>query len=137
MDRTLGWKMIYKTPGRSLRYFRRTIGGEIEAIPRVAVADNSGPTPDKTDDGILWIDFERPWIIENDRFSIPVTRDGDRGLWTGESLEALFDLLDALRKPKEEGGVGEEALRVICKPSPSAGLAARAVIRCLAFGVRP
>ena len=55
----------------------------------VAIADNSGITPDQTDDGVLWLDFDRPLLIDADDvvtvptqsiLSIPVKRqrDGER-----------------------------------------------------------
>jgi len=127
--------MIYKAPGYGLRFFVCLIDGEQEAIPRVAVADNSGTTPDRTDDGVMWIDLDRPWPVEDTRFSIPVVCDRDgRKVWTGESCDALFGLLDALRKPD---CLGEEALRIRCEASERGGMGARAIIKCLALGVNP
>jgi hypothetical protein len=128
------WQQIYAAPGYGLRFFVLLIDGEREAIPRVAVADNSGKTPDKTDDGVLWIDLSRPWLVEDLTFSIPVTREGHGDLWTGESTNALFELLDALRKPEV---LGEEALRIKCKVSSRGHMGARAIVKCLALGVNP
>ena len=39
------------------RYFRDANTG------RVAVADGSGATPDRTDDGVLWINPDRLWEV--------------------------------------------------------------------------
>lgn len=53
--------------------------GEPEALPdghrifrghfdRFAIADDSGRTPDQTDDGILWLDRGRPLKVETNLF---------------------------------------------------------------------
>src|SRR3954453_13408333 len=43
---------------------------------QVAIADDSGREPQNTDDGILWIDFERPLMVNKDQgkeyFTIPL-----------------------------------------------------------------
>lgn len=134
--RTKSWQKIYEAPGYGLRFFVVLIDGERDAIPRVAVADRSGATPDKTDDGVLWIDLHRPWLIEDTRFSIPVTKDAltEDKYWTGESTNALFELLAKLREPEV---LGEEALRIQCKLSNRGHMGARAIIKCLEMGVRP
>lgn len=46
---------------------------------RIAIADNSGRTPEDTDDGILWLDFEWNLIISSPDavLCIPVKRDSD------------------------------------------------------------
>lgn len=138
--RTRTWEKIYDAP-RGQRFFVLLIDGEREAIPRVAVADRSGTTPDKTEDGrhgVLWIDLDRKWYVNDKSFSIPVRRtEGDtRDYWTGESNEHLFALLARLREPHI---LGEEALRIKCEVSASndAGIGARAIIKCLAMGVQP
>ena len=45
----------------------------------VAIADDSGRTPEDTDDGVLWLDYERPLMISKDEgrehFSIPLKSD--------------------------------------------------------------
>lgn len=63
------------------RIFREDRGGF--AAPetlRWAIADNSGPRPDTTDDGVLWLDFSRPLRVGMDSCEIPslVERDGLR-----------------------------------------------------------
>jgi hypothetical protein len=53
-------------------FWRDTISG------RVSLCDMSGDRPDQTDDGVLWIDMDRPWLVEDgDRVTIPllVARD--------------------------------------------------------------
>jgi len=39
---------------------------------RWAIADNSGGTPDRTEDGVLWLDFSRPLYVATDYCGIPV-----------------------------------------------------------------
>jgi len=50
-----------------------------DPFKHVAIADNSGRTPESTDDGILWLDFEWPLMITSpDRvLSVPVKRERD------------------------------------------------------------
>lgn len=48
-----------------------------DASGRVAVADQSGVYPEQTDDGILWVDADRPVRISTDRLTIPVIKDRD------------------------------------------------------------
>lgn len=47
----------------------------------VAIADNSGATPEQTDDGVLWLDFTRDLLITRDgradALGIPVKRGGE------------------------------------------------------------
>jgi hypothetical protein len=64
------WKLLFKAPGGH-RYFEAEDG-------RVAVADDSGATPDKTEDGVLYLDKSRP--IKMGKFgSIPVlTEEGEQ-----------------------------------------------------------
>jgi hypothetical protein len=44
---------------------------------RWAIADNSGTTPDRTDDGVLWLDFSRTLTVGIDNCDIPVTVERD------------------------------------------------------------
>lgn len=46
---TYGWNLLFSVPGCH-RWFRDGVSG------RVAPCDQSGPTPDKTDDRVLWLD---------------------------------------------------------------------------------
>jgi hypothetical protein len=137
--RTQTWEKIYDAPGGQ-RFFVHLIDGEREAIPRVAVADRSGTTPDKTEDGrhgVLWIDLDRKWYVNDKTFSIPVKRtEGDtRDYWCGESNEHLFALLARLREPHI---LGETALNIkVALSSADAGTGARAILKCLALGVQP
>jgi hypothetical protein len=63
-----------------------------------AIADNSGPTPDQTDDGVLWLDMGRPLHVaiegEFGKVSIPLRnqRDGMRETRTSTGIEGLVVL---------------------------------------------
>lgn len=63
-----------------------------------ALADNSGPTPDRTDDGVLWLDLGRPLYVDvNGKYSkvsIPlrVERDGMRESRTWTGVDGLVTL---------------------------------------------
>lgn len=56
------WKLITRLPGEH-RIFADESG-------RLAIADNSGETPDQTEDGVLYLDFARPAVLTGD-----LTRD--------------------------------------------------------------
>lgn len=61
------WEKLFKN-GHA--YFMRVDGdGKDE---RIYVADESGPTPDQTDDGILYIDTTRNIVAKNDFISLPL-----------------------------------------------------------------
>lgn len=63
--------------------------------PRWAIADNSGPTPERTDDGILWLDFSRALNVELGicTVSIPVTADASgSAYWCVVGIDALMTL---------------------------------------------
>ena len=54
--------------GQNMRFF-------LDRSGNWAVADNSGPTPEKTDDGPLWVDPSRPAVERADRlWVLPVTK---------------------------------------------------------------
>lgn len=59
------------------RYFKDAVSG------RIAVADNSGDLPDRTDDGVLWLVPEGPVTLDLRKGHvygwIPVTKDPDGG----------------------------------------------------------
>jgi hypothetical protein len=64
-----------------------------------AIADNSGSTPDRTDDGVLWLDMSRPLRVSVEQeygmmVSIPVRCEcgGMRVGWTGTGIGGLIVL---------------------------------------------
>lgn len=67
------WTKLFRTKGGH-KYFRDEITG------RIAVADDSGSTPDRTEDGVLWLDQSRCVTIATDRdhnnwITVPVFRE--------------------------------------------------------------
>lgn len=48
------WEYIARCGDRGHKFFKHLESG------RIGVADNSGRTPDQTEDGILWLDRMRP-----------------------------------------------------------------------------
>jgi hypothetical protein len=67
---TRQWVPLMKFPG-GMRYFRDAQSG------MVAAADNSGRNPDLTDDGVMWLDTDRPISINmrDARVYVPVTSE--------------------------------------------------------------
>lgn len=63
-----------------------------------AIADNSGPRPHSTDDGVLWLDFTQPIRVIVGEYAgarLPVTKDGDpsRHVYTvSVGIEALLTI---------------------------------------------
>lgn len=129
---TRNWKMVFRVRGGQ-RFFMCP-----EKPFEIAVADNSGRTPDMTEDGPLWIDMSRPWSLGDSTFGMPVAMERDpenNQAWVGEKNDFLFDLLEALRSPEV---LGEKALNIEIRiDKHGAGMGARAIMKCLAMGVKP
>jgi hypothetical protein len=109
------WTKILDTP-RGLRYFRAT-----SAPSRVAVADRSGPTPEWTADGCIWLDTRRPMVVRlGSGYSIPVTveREGMRKAFVTDEpdgLEAVLKLWKELGGRVSVVGVGKEGLKQLAE----------------------
>ena len=67
------WEFLFRIEGNGHKFFRHVPSG------RVAVADNSGNTPDRTEDGILWLDLDRPVNVGTDVVTFPVLKESDGG----------------------------------------------------------
>lgn len=89
------WTLVTRLPGEH-RIFR-------DANGRLALADNSGDTPDTTDDGVLYLDFNWPvQLVTNWRASEEGDRDEHAALYVeiplvrpdGEQCAARGSLLD-------------------------------------------
>lgn len=84
------WTKLFSMRGGH-KYFRDEFTGKI------GVADNSGPTPDRTDDGVLWLDFNRCVCIATNTnhdtyITIPLLREnGDRSC-TGSSVKEAIEV---------------------------------------------
>jgi hypothetical protein len=78
------WEKLLDLPG-SHRYFRDL------RTNRIGVADRSGPTPDQTDDGVLWLDASRAIVVGNNlRASIPLLDESGRQVWTGDRIDNVL-----------------------------------------------
>lgn len=65
MEKPNRFKLLFHAPGGHT-YWQDTKANMI------ALSDRSGPTPDKTDDGTLWLDTERLIIASGTGFYIPL-----------------------------------------------------------------
>lgn len=67
------WTLLVKVP-KGHRFFRD------ENTRQIAIADASGATPDRTDDGVLWIDTRRMFRVGAGKYGTfvdtPLVRDG-------------------------------------------------------------
>jgi len=71
------WKKLFSVRGGH-KYFRD------ELTKMIALADDSGSTPDRTEDGVLWLDYQRCVCIKTDAshrtwISIPVLKESRYG----------------------------------------------------------
>lgn len=79
----MNWSLVLKIPNGH-RYFRD------ESSLRIAVADDSGSTPDRTEDGILWLDMDRAIRLSSMiSGSIPVKSENELrpASYTGEYVK--------------------------------------------------
>jgi hypothetical protein len=65
------WTFLFRAP-RGHQFFRE------ENTGLVAIADDSGNTPDQTDDGILYLDESRPIEANRHGFLVPLCYRGKR-----------------------------------------------------------
>lgn len=91
---------IFKEKGYGQRFFT-----DAKAPGKIAIADNSGPTPDQTDDGVLYVDPTRPlrpYASAENRFYVNlgvVNPDGEK-FGAGCQVEGALFLLG---RPELEG----------------------------------
>lgn len=62
------WTCIHKDKGGHRLFIDTDLPVEGTDVPRVFIADQSGSTPDQTDDGVLEIDYEA--LIKTDRITL-------------------------------------------------------------------
>lgn len=93
---TYRWRKILDIRGGH-RFFRD------ESTGRYAVADRSGHIPERTDDGVLWLDFDRPLLVDDGRVMLPVLSEGGAQCSVGLTHEGAARLQHALR---DAGGGG-------------------------------
>ena len=68
------WELICRHPGGH-KFFTHVPSG------RIGVADNSGRTPDQTEDGILWLNKNRPVQVGLEDCTFSVTKESDGGTY--------------------------------------------------------
>lgn len=78
---TWKWENVIRLEPKGHRIFRDA-RDEFRApeLRGWAIADNSGPRPDCTDDGVLWLDFTRPIVVAVGKYagaSLPVRKERD------------------------------------------------------------
>ena len=93
------WEMGHRLEPDGHRVFRDARDAfKAPELRAWALADNSGATPDQTDDGVLWLDMSRSLVVSVEgrfsKVSIPlrVERDGMRESYTGTGIEGLVTL---------------------------------------------
>jgi hypothetical protein len=84
------WTKLFSIRGGH-KYFRDEIS------KRIALADNSGSTPDRTEDGVLWLDFSRCATIATDThhntyITIPLLRENGDKSATGASTKEVIEV---------------------------------------------
>ena len=79
---------------------------------RIAIADKSGREPQDTDDGVLYLDFDRDLSIENNNgrasFYIPLKKEGEKHprnqTHTVTDVSTLMELAAQFEWPVDEEG---------------------------------
>jgi hypothetical protein len=73
------------------------VNDRVDVAGDVAIADRSGPVPDQTDDGILWLDPSRPMLISPTGVRLPVIveHDGHKA-WTHTTPADVPVIIDAM-----------------------------------------
>lgn len=90
------WRILHQVPGGH-RFFAEIVDGKNSG--RIASADDSGRTPDVTDDGVVYLDLTRPisvrWSSTRtgvDDVHVPTVLEGGEERWQGASWHEAFDL---------------------------------------------
>jgi hypothetical protein len=82
---TSRWRLISQPSRGGHRFFT-----DSEAPGKLAIADMSGPTPDKTEDGILYVDMDRRILITvGDSILVPLISETGKRSQTPVSIREL------------------------------------------------
>lgn len=106
------WEFLFRAP-RGHQFFRE------EQTGLIAVADDSGNTPDSTDDGILYLDSTRPIKVDTHGFLVPLCYKGKRTCTPASAAEVkmiceYFGLtlsVDGLEFVRKDVATGETTTR--------------------------
>lgn len=86
----MSWNLEHTLPGGHRLFTKR----EAPFTGKVYVADESGQTPDLTDDGLLWLDLSRPLLVQGVGASVPVLSFDAGNQWVGVGVADLLWLSD-------------------------------------------
>jgi hypothetical protein len=102
------WVKLVDLP-RSHRYF-------LDALSeRIAVADRSGTTPDRTDDGVLWLDTSRPIVLGKDWLAtIPLLHLNGSQVATGDNIDNAMTVARKFGMRVEPTRSATDAMKILC-----------------------
>lgn len=87
------WELLFSNSGH--KYFLDKFSG------KYAVADGSGYFPNETDDGILWLDTEKPLTLDlyngSPVISVPVKNIDNKDFYTGASVSEALNLINKFK----------------------------------------
>lgn len=87
------WELLFSNSGH--KYFLDKLSG------RCAVADGSGYFPNETDDGVLWINTEKPLTLDlyngSPIISVPVKNIDNKDFHTGASVSEASNLINKFK----------------------------------------
>jgi hypothetical protein len=106
MTTTVAWSEVERLPDGHRLFFYEDM---------IAIADNSGRTPEVTDDGLLWLDFSRPLSLCGRNCFIPIN-DGEREFATITDFTTVLMLSERYEWPISNQGVKFIA-RLACSES--------------------
>lgn len=98
------WKLVLTVPNGH-RYFSSKDG-------RIAVADDSGETPDVTDDGVCWIDGGRPILLDlpGGVVSVPIILGDVRPSRTVDPLQHAAEIVAVTNLQAHVSGTSTQCL---------------------------
>jgi len=105
MSSTLAWTDMRRLPDGHRMFFT-------EDPRRVAIVDNSGRTPELSDDGVLWINFDEPVAICGRNCFIPIIDNEGRKYSTPTDFDTTFLLSQEYGMNLNLRGILFEARRV-------------------------
>lgn len=121
------WKFMCRLEPKGHRLFLS------ELSHRVAVADNSGASPEQTEDGVLWFDPTRPIDVGKNDCAVPLLDDAGRKSHTATGHLGAARLVQMLRALYKDSDPGAPDL-MVCTTEP-ASFTARAAAHFIKRGV--